>query len=243
MKLITWNCNMAFRRKKERVLQYEPDVLVIQECENLYKRGEWDEFSDWEWIGENEHKGLGVFSRNGITIESANIEESTCRYVLPVTLDDERSLLAVWAMNDENEPERRYIGQVYTALQQYSEYVDSASIVAGDFNWNVIWDDSPKTLLCGNFSDTVEALSQRDLCSTYHSLKECEYGNETDSTFYRHKKYERGYHLDYVFIPREKVDAVTEFAVGTYDEWIEFSDHMPIVVEIEDRRSGTTGTV
>ena len=120
MKLITWNCNMAFRKKKERVLRYDPDVVVIQECENPYKRGEWAEFSDWVWIGENEHKGLGVFSRNGITIESANIEESTCRYVLPVTLNGERSLLAVWAMNDENEPETLHRSGIYslTAVQR-----------------------------------------------------------------------------------------------------------------------------
>jgi exonuclease III len=225
---------MAFRKKKERVLQRDPDVVVVQECENPGVRGEWDEFSDWAWIGENEHKGLGVFSRNDITVDPLATESSTCRYALPVTLGGERDLLAVWAMNEKSEPKRRYIGQVYTALQQYSEHVDSTSIVAGDFNWNSIWDESPKSPLYGNFSDTVDILDERDLCSAYHSLKGCEYGSEIDPTFFMHKKHDRPYHIDYVFLPREKVDSVVDFSVGTYDGWIEFSDHVPLTVDIEE---------
>ena len=34
--LTTWNCNMAFRKKKDQILRYDPDVLVVQECENPY---------------------------------------------------------------------------------------------------------------------------------------------------------------------------------------------------------------
>jgi exonuclease III len=34
MKIITWNCNMAFRKKADWILQYEPDILIIPECEH-----------------------------------------------------------------------------------------------------------------------------------------------------------------------------------------------------------------
>ena len=86
MKLITWNCNMVFRKKKERVLQHNPDVVVVQECENPDEKGDWDEFFDWAWIGESEHKGLGVCSRNEITVEpalSSHCSRTTCAGVRP----------------------------------------------------------------------------------------------------------------------------------------------------------------
>ena len=56
---------MAFRNKKESVLRYDPDILVIQECENPENRGVWDEFENYVWCGNNDNKGLGVFTRKG----------------------------------------------------------------------------------------------------------------------------------------------------------------------------------
>ena len=79
--IATWNCNMAFREKKGQILEEDIDILVIPECENPTTTGDWDEFTDWEWIGENENKGLGVFTRNGISIGSATEIES-CRYAM-----------------------------------------------------------------------------------------------------------------------------------------------------------------
>ena len=34
MKIITWNCNMAFRKKAEFILAHKPDILIVPECEN-----------------------------------------------------------------------------------------------------------------------------------------------------------------------------------------------------------------
>ena len=33
MRIITWNCNMAFRKKASCILPLDPDLLVIPECE------------------------------------------------------------------------------------------------------------------------------------------------------------------------------------------------------------------
>lgn len=87
---------MAFRKKKERLLRYDPDVLTIQECESPEKKGNWDEFSDWIWVGKNDNKGLGVFSRNGFSVEPAAIEGIGGRFTIPVTIDKETHLLAIW---------------------------------------------------------------------------------------------------------------------------------------------------
>lgn len=34
MKLITWNCQGAFRKKADIILLQQPDILVVQECEH-----------------------------------------------------------------------------------------------------------------------------------------------------------------------------------------------------------------
>lgn len=33
MKIVTWNCQGAFRRKAAPIAQFRPDLAVIQECE------------------------------------------------------------------------------------------------------------------------------------------------------------------------------------------------------------------
>lgn len=53
MRIVSWNCNGAFRRKFHLLEDLEPDVVVIQECENpdLYQNA----FADWAnnflWAG------------------------------------------------------------------------------------------------------------------------------------------------------------------------------------------------
>lgn len=228
----TWNCNMAFRDKKARLLAFDPDILVIQECESPAVRGDWSEFTDWRWIGDNEHRGLGIFTRNGISLTPADIEQSAGRFTLPVETDSSVDILGVWAMNDSQTPENRYIGQVCRTLRAYEAWLDSNTVVLGDFNWNVIWDDSPDQPLVGDFSETMELLRDHGLRSVYHTFTDAEFGAEADSTFHMHKKRERGYHTDYIFAPDETLQSDSEHTVGEYDEWIDASDHMPMVVEL-----------
>jgi len=231
-KFVTWNCNMAFRKKKGQILRYDPDILVIQECESPSANGDWSEFSDWVWVGEDKHKGLGIFSRNGISLEPGDVTGRGGRYSVPVATDAGIDVLGVWAMNDKQKPENRYISQVYTALQDYREWVDSGTVVVGDFNWNVIWDESPKSPLRGDFSDTVGILNDCGLRSVYHSVVGPDFGEEDTPTFHMHKKRDREYHIDYIFVPDRTVDSVSEFTIGEYDDWIDASDHMPVIVEI-----------
>lgn len=230
--IATWNCNMAFREKKDLLLKYDPDVLIIQECENPETKGEWDEFSDWQWVGDNDHKGLGVFCRTGLRVDSTPSQDSKSRYALPVHISGRIDILGIWAMNDKDNPRQRYISQVYTALQDYREFLSSNSVVAGDFNWNIIWDESPDTPLRGNFLETVDKLSEIGLVSSYHRLRGSKYGTEDLPTFFMHKKQNRSYHTDYLFIPEKLSYNVGNFKVGSFQNWIDASDHMPIIVDL-----------
>lgn len=230
--IVTWNCNMAFRRKQAQLLRYEPDVVVVQECESPSVNGEWSAFSDWVWVGENEHKGLAVFTTGGRSVETPGVSERGGRFTLPVVVEGVGKFIAVWAMNDETTPQNRYIGQVYRALLDYRRFVDEGTTVLGDFNWNVMWDESPKSRLVGDFSETVGLLAGSGLRSAYHEIRDVEFGNEDDPTFFMHKKRERAYHTDYVFVPNDWTNSGVRVEVGAYDEWIDASDHMPIVVDV-----------
>ena len=230
MKLATWNCDQAFRKKQHQLRELEPDIAVVPECENPAEKGNWSEFTDWRWTGDDPHKGLGVFTRNGITITDTTeiVEADHFLHVETDVVD----VLAVWAMNDEENPRQRYIGQVYTALENHPELLDENTVVAGDFNWNVIWDESPKSPLCGDFGDVRGELNQNELYSAYHAVCDDEFGKETEATFYMHKKEKRPYHIDYAFVPRGLMKSNVGVTVGGYDDWIDASDHVPLLVTI-----------
>ena len=132
MRLITWNCNQAFRRKQHELLNLESDIAVMPECEIPEEKGNWSAWTDWRWTGDDQHKGLGVFTRNDITI-SDTTEIAEAGHFLHVETDAV-DVLAVWAMNDRENPRQRYIGQLHTVLKTHPELVDWDTAVAGDFN-------------------------------------------------------------------------------------------------------------
>lgn len=57
MRIVSWNCNGAFRKKFKEVIKYNADVYVIQECENTLK------------TNDNEYK---KFASNHIRIGNEN---------------------------------------------------------------------------------------------------------------------------------------------------------------------------
>jgi endonuclease/exonuclease/phosphatase family metal-dependent hydrolase len=110
--------------------------------------------------------------------------------------------------------------------------VDENTVVAGDFNWNVTWDESPDSPLRGDFADVRRALNGVGLLSAYHAVRGDEFGEETEATFHMHKKEDRPYHIDYAFVPGHRIGQETGVMVGRYDDWIDASDHMPLLVTL-----------
>jgi len=238
MKLLTWNCNMAFRKKKEQALKLNPDILIIQECEDPNRKGKWQEFSNYIWVGDNRNKGIGIFSKNNYDIEILdNVKKDYSKYVILVKIigdKEELILLAIWAMNNKKDRKKRYIGQVYTAIKYYAKLLDNNIMIAGDLNWNSMWDKSPDSPLYGNLNDTTKLLNNKGLYSVYHNLRNKKFGEELSPTFYMYRKRKRPYHIDYIFMHEDKFDYVKDFWIGKYENWIDYSDHMPLFIDIED---------
>ena len=66
MKIVTWNCNGALRKKFEPITELGADICIVQECEDPTRTKD-SSYKDWAsnhiWIGDNKNKGIGIFAR------------------------------------------------------------------------------------------------------------------------------------------------------------------------------------
>ena len=234
MRIVTWNCNGAFRKKFNSITSLNADILVIQECENpelskddLYKK--WA--SNYLWIGDNKNKGLGVFCKPNIKIKKLNWSNTyidhTVKYFLPCSINEEFTLLGLWAHHN-NSPNFGYIGQFWKYFQiNHSNF--NNIMIAGDLNSNAIWDQWDRWW---NHTDVINSLSIKGIKSVYHLVKNESQGKETIPTFYLQRKLEKPYHIDYFFISDNFQDKLQKFEIKEENEWLEVSDHRPLFMDI-----------
>lgn len=230
MKIVTWNANMAFRKKQQIVLdKINPDILLIQECEHPDKFGDML-FPYYSWVGANLNKGLSIFSKYELNIITGDINS---KWHVAFKIND-ILFIGIWAMNDKEKPENRYIGQVWNIVNYYRSLFDSKVVIFGDFNWNSIWDKSPTYTLTGKLQDVVELLSQHDIHSAYHKYFGDAFGFEKQPTFFMHRDENKSYHIDYIFAKNSILAHDWSINIGKYEDWIQFSDHMPLVLNLVD---------
>mgnify|MGYP001312309934 CR=1 FL=1 len=234
MKLVTWNCGGSFRTKYKNLERYDADIWIIQECEDPshypgsdFCRG----FQQYLWIGDNRHKGLGVFACKGQGLDpldwSELYQDHKLRYFLPCLLDQNLRILAVWA-NFNNSPTFGYIGQFWKYIQTNGHNFQNI-IIAGDFNSNVRWDRWDRWW---NHSDVIRLLEDRGIVSLYHKFALEEQGQESRPTFFLHRNPDKPYHIDYCFASRDIAELGRTMEIGSFSDWRQLSDHCPIYVEL-----------
>ncbi|MBK7627459.1 MAG: endonuclease/exonuclease/phosphatase family protein [Bacteroidales bacterium] len=234
MRLITWNCQGAFRKKADLILAYNPDILVVQECEHpdkyVYNPTIKKPDSQY-WYGDSRHKGICIHSFNEYKFELLPEFNPKFRYVLPFRITGNGhsfTLFAIWAMSSKENYDARYIGQVWLAINYYTDLLAGTTILVGDFNSNKIWDYKKRI---GDHSDVVNKLTDSDIHSIYHRYFNIEQGKEEHSTFYLQRNFEKPYHIDYCFASAALSDKVQNVEIGNYKDWIAYSDHVPVIID------------
>jgi len=233
MNMLTWYCNMAFRKKYQPVVALQPDLLIVIECESEDKlKPALDKINYEEiiWVGDNPHKGIALIRFGDFSIKPLHPYNREFKYILPYQLVGKTTtnLFVIWAMPYDNSPTKSYVGQIWRAINHYEKELAIPTLLIGDFNSNAIWDASRKT---GNHSAVIQFLRTYQIESLYHlQSTECP-GKETNPTQYMYRHQDKPYHLDYCFSSAALITEATKIRVGQYREWIEYSDHMPIIVE------------
>ncbi len=236
MRIVTWNCQGAFRKKANAILSLTPDVLVVQECEHPDKL----KFSsslaipkDFYWHSDGGKKGIGIFSYCDFKFELLPQFNSEFRYILPFNLKNDIYTIrffAIWAMNNKENYDARYIGQIWLAINYYQNLLNDSTILIGDFNSNKIWDYKGRV---GNHTDVVNLLKEKSIYSVYHKQYEIEHGKETHPTLFMYRKKEKPYHIDYCFMSEELIKRVEKVEIGAHEKWSALSDHSPLAVELD----------
>lgn len=230
IKILTWNCNGAFRNKFKLLDDFAADILIIQECEDPSKSND-NTYKIWAsnflWTGENKNRGLGIFTKPQINISKLEWPNNGEKYFIPCRINNEFNLLAVWC-HHANSPTFGYIGQLWKYLQ-INKINLNKSIIAGDFNSNTIWDKWDKWW---NHSDVVRELKELGIESIYHENFQEKQGQETQPTFYLNRNLSKPYHIDYIFASRILLEKFISLEIGNPGKFLEKSDHMPIMLTI-----------
>ena len=222
MKIVSWNCNCKFREKHRIISELDADIYVIQECENpqTTKSTEYRAFAENHlWIGNNGNKGLGIFARPSIHLKQYKWDTAGLSYFLPCKVDQSLDIVAVWAM----EP---YSKNYLEFQNRNRKRIRKNAVIIGDFNSNALWDNKYSA---GAHSKFVSDLWKKGLVSVYHQTSGERHGEETVPTFYLYRSATRPYHMDYCFCKEERID---QFNIGNCDYWLQYSDHMPLEINI-----------
>lgn len=239
MKIITWNCNMAFRKKADFILKYKPDILVVPECEHpdklVFAPGT-PKPKDSLWVGENLNKGLGIFSYGNYRFSVHKSYNRDIKLIVPILVKGgalEFTLFAIWA-NNSSDKDGQYIEQVWKAIRQYDKLLTGKkNILIGDFNSNTIWDKQHR--VCSH-SNVVELLGKKKIVSAYHVCHKQGQGTEAHPTLYMYRHEDKPYHIDYCFVSADLAEGLKQVEVGGFNEWCSLSDHVPLMVTFKKYR-------
>jgi len=248
MKIVTWNCNGALRKKLLETDSLDADILIIQECENPSEstKSYLDWAGDFLWVGTSKNKGIGVFPKKGNHVRKLEQEgtfeikgfkrtnpsykwkTSDLKLFLPFKINDQISVLGTWTKGNDSEI-FGYMGQFWKYLQIHdTDLSENKTLIMGDFNSNAIWDKSDRWW---SHSGVIAELACLGIESLYHYQKNELQGEESEPTFYLHRKAEKPYHIDYAFLPKD-ILPLSKISIGKREQWIGVSDHMPVSVTI-----------
>lgn len=136
---------------------------------------------------------------------------------------------SIWVIK---QPKQSYGKYLYSVLKEYENlYKHSPIIILGDFNIDQKLTSSYQGT--NGMIQISELLNQYKIHSCYHEFYKEDFGKESKSTYFHQRKIEMPFHIDYCFLSNSMIDQNTTFNIGDEKEWLEYSDHLPLIVEIK----------
>ena len=237
VRLVEWNVAMSLHRKAHLLAELNPTVAILPESAHPDKTGQALTAigaTSVQWIGSNLSKGLSAVAFSGWELRIDESYDPGYQWVMPLHLTGPRHirLLAVWDFDHRGtgHESARKLGACRASIEHYKGFLSGESdltVISGDFNNSVRWDSPTKAVKFGEFMDQLEVLG---FVSAYHFHNHCERGTEPDPTLWWTRNVDKPYHIDYTFVSRpEAIEAVT---VGSPTDWLAFSDHSPMTVDL-----------
>ena len=225
MRIVAWNCCRGpFSKKLEALGTLSPDVSVISEAIRPS-----EESKQRLWFPSNA-SSLGIQVRANGDYQLRRLKRADLpNCVVPVRVSGpiRFNLLAVWTW-----PAPSYIKAFMNGLSAYSNLLRSGpTVVAGDFNGNPVF-DKPRSRI-KKWTVAFSELEDAGLVSAYHFVNQLAFGKELHPTHHFLRKPERGFHIDFCFIPREWTSNKLAAQVVSGPEWSALSDHFPVMVHTE----------
>jgi hypothetical protein len=227
MRLITWNCFRGDALARAADLDdLAPDVVVLQEC----SRPAAADAETFAWSGDNPRHGMAVVTRAPYVLRAPAVPAAATDSMFAVQVDGPLrfTLLAVWA-----HPKPSYVGSVWAGLNAHAALLRAGdAVVAGDFNSNPRWDAGKRR----NHTALERRLREEfGLVSAWHAAADRASGGvpEPEPDTYHHQWHpDRGFHIDYCFIPESWVPRVTAH-VPDEPARTRRSDHRPLIIDVE----------
>lgn len=231
MRILTWNCNCAFRRKFHLLERLDADVMIIQECEDPSEST--PAYRAWAanhlWTGTNKTKGLGIFAKGNQKLEQLGWSDNGASMFLPCRINDDLEIVSIWAQTGKSATDS-YVAQLWRYLQLNHINFGEKTILAGDLNSNSQF-DKPRQQF--NHSTFVEELKKHGIVSLYHHFNDELHGRESRPTFYMQRNPLKPFHLDFAFAHTNLISNKSNHLwIGEPDEWLQHSDHLPIAFDI-----------
>ena len=235
MRLLTWNCQGGFRNKIDHISAFRPDIAVISECESPHKLGDAIGLdpAHFVWHGDDPgKKGVAVFSFTGYRLDILPFHNRAIKYCVPVRAHGpvNFSVLAVWTKAVATQRDS-YVGQLHAAFDEYGDLIASTPMpIIGDLNSNQHFD---RKRADRNHTAAMAWLAERGYASAYHTYFGEAHGQESQPTWFMYRKAAVAYHFDYVILPAMWLRSMAVVTVGDFAHWQAFSDHTPVIVDID----------
>lgn len=222
MKILAYNINLSSQEKINKVLRFDADVYILPEVA-CPSQVELPEGYLMEWMGDFNHKGLGIIWKSNHNAEVPTWFNPRHQYFLPLLIDG-KLIMAAWPTTTEQNKSMRYPQIAFEALQEYAPYFKQyPTIISGDMNCYKGQSGQTKQF---SIKAIFDFLGEMGIASAYHDQTCEELGKESKATYYHQFKENLPFFIDYTFanIP------IISYRLGDWDSSI--SDHVPQFIEI-----------